>query len=324
MNAETFSEWLRRQGHRVVRTPSSYWYDAGPRVFQAFPYHWIIQPSAHELRELMVGEGIVSLRYSTPLEASEGIVSYHVILRRPYSLEMLRHQARGGVRRGLSHSQIEPISFERLAEEGWLLQRDTLERQGRTSSMTQSEWRKICLAAKGLPGFEAWGAISKGELAASLLTTRVDDTCYIPYALSHSKFLRDHVNNALFYSVCCDMLSREGVEEIFFNLHSLDAPETVDQFKFRMNFTAKPVRQRVVFHPWLEAFSISLIHTVAARLLKRYPGKHILAKAEGMLRFHLKGKHPLYQQDWPECLVDRKSELCEKFNAQLANGYPAV
>ena len=37
MNSETFAEWLRRQGHRVYRTASSYWYEAGPRVLQAFP-----------------------------------------------------------------------------------------------------------------------------------------------------------------------------------------------------------------------------------------------------------------------------------------------
>ena len=81
MNADTFAEWLRRQGHRVVRTPSSYWYDAGPRVFQAFPYHWLIEPSNREVRNLMLERGIAALRYSTPLTASSGAVSYQVVLR---------------------------------------------------------------------------------------------------------------------------------------------------------------------------------------------------------------------------------------------------
>ena len=49
MNAEIFAEWLRRQGHSVVRTTSSYWYDKSSRVYQAFPYHWIIQPTEEEL-----------------------------------------------------------------------------------------------------------------------------------------------------------------------------------------------------------------------------------------------------------------------------------
>ena len=251
MNADTFAEWLRRQGHRVIRTASSYWDEAGPRVYQAFPYHWLIQPSARELRALTLGRGIAALRYSTSLDAPRGIVSYHVVLHGPYNVEMLRAQARNGVRRGLSRFKVERIAFEWLAEEGWSLQADTLERQGRTKSMRQADWQCICRAADGLPGFEAWGAICDGELAAALLTARIDDMCYVPYALSHSRFQREHVNNALFYAVSCDLLGREGVGGIFFTLQSLDAPESVDEFKFRMGLMAEPVRQQVVFHPCL-------------------------------------------------------------------------
>lgn len=37
MTPEVFAEWLRRQGHRVVRTRSPYWFDAGPRGFVEVP-----------------------------------------------------------------------------------------------------------------------------------------------------------------------------------------------------------------------------------------------------------------------------------------------
>ena len=106
MNAETFAEWMRRQGHRVIRTESSYWYEAGPRVLQAFPYHWLITPQEKEIRSLMLKHGIAALRYSTPLDFSGGMVSYHVVLHRPYKLEMLRSQARNGVKRGLEHFKV--------------------------------------------------------------------------------------------------------------------------------------------------------------------------------------------------------------------------
>jgi hypothetical protein len=267
MNAEIFSEWLRRQGHHVVHTASSYWYDAGPRVFQAFPYQWLIQPSTSELRKLMIGHGAAALRYSTPLEAPGGALSYHVVLTEPYGLQTLRAQARNGVRRGLECCTIECIPFERLAEEGWSLQQDTLDRQGRCGSMTQSEWQRICRAADGLPGFEAWGAIVDGELAASVLIARIDDAFDVPYAQSHRKFLSKHVNNALFYTVSRELLARPGVCEIFFCLQSLDAPESVDEFKFRMGLQAKPVRQRIVFHPLLAPFAKEFGHSIIARLL---------------------------------------------------------
>ena len=304
MNVATFAEWLVRQGHQVYQTESSWWYNAGPHVLQAFPYHWLIQPSPQELRNLILRHNTLAIRFSAPLDSPEGMASYHVVLDDPsYSLEKLRAQARNGVRRGLSNCQVERIPLTRLAEEGWKLQQDTLDRQNRIKSMCQAEWERICLSAMNLPGFEAWGAIVEGELAASILTCRIDDTCYVPYAQSLRKYLGQHVNNALFYTASCDMLSRDGVSGIFFSLQSLDAPESVNEFKFRMSFTARPVRQRVVFHPILKPLANQHTYRLLKRLTERDPGNSNLAKAEGMLRFYLQGKLPLESQAWPECLA---------------------
>jgi hypothetical protein len=79
-------------------------------------------------------------------------------------MDLLRSQARNAVKRGLPKCEIERVPFERVAEEGWVLQRDTLDRQGRTASMSEAEWSRICLSAVGLDGFEAWAAVG-GELA---------------------------------------------------------------------------------------------------------------------------------------------------------------
>jgi len=303
MNEEIFAEWMRRQGHRVFHTASSYWYDAGPRVLQAFPYHWLITPDEQEIRDLMLGHGIVALRYSTPLDFQNGMVSYHVTLRKPYELEMLRSQARNGVRRGLDHFKVQQISFERLATEGWVLQQDTLARQDRLRSMTQKEWERICRSAADLPGFEAWAAISNDELAGAVIICRIADVFNVPYAMSHSRFLADHVNNAVFFSVSREILGRDGVSEIFFTVQSLDAPANVDEFKFRMGFEPRAVRQRVDFHPFLNPFATPTIHTLTRKLLQRDPSNPQLAKAEGMLRFHVEGKRRIVEQAWPECLT---------------------
>ncbi len=306
MNAETFAEWLRRQGHQVFRTTSSYWYEAGPRVLQAFPYHWVITPEEKEIRELLQGHGMVAVRYSTPLHHPGGKISYHVILHRPYHLEMLKSQTRNGVKRGLCHFSIERISFEQLAIDGWSLQQDTLERQNRLRSMKQAEWERLCRSAEDLPGFEAWAGISNGELASALIICRIDDAFNVPYAMCHRRFLPDHVNNALFYSASRNMLEREGVNGIFFTVQSLDAPSNIDEFKFRMGFEPKPVRQRVDFHPLINPLANQTVHKWVRGLLQRDPSNPMLAKAEGMLRFHVEGNHQLVEQSWPECLTTRK------------------
>jgi len=306
MNVEQFAEWYRRQGHHVIHTASSYWFDAAPRVYQAFPFGWLIAPSGKELRDMMLKYGILSMRYSTPLEASDGKVSYHVTLSNPYNLDLLRSQARNAVKRGLTKCVVDRVPFERVAEEGWNLQRDTLDRQGRLDSMTKEDWKRICLSAVGLEGFEAWAAVVDGELAASIIICRIDDTFYVPYAFSHRQYLDLYVNNALFYSVSCNLLAREGINGIFFTVQSLDAPKSVDDFKFRMGFNAKIVRQRVVFNPLLDPFITNTTHRVVTTLFKRYPEKTLLAKVEGMTRFYLHGKLPLNQQEWPDCVAQFK------------------
>ncbi len=79
MNAENFATWLRRQGYHVYRSASSYWYDAGPRVLQAFPYHWLITPTQRELDALMWKHGAIALRVfgaAVPAQG-EGQLSRH-------------------------------------------------------------------------------------------------------------------------------------------------------------------------------------------------------------------------------------------------------
>jgi hypothetical protein len=311
MNAEIFAEWLRRQGYQVVRTPSSYWYEAGSRVYQAFPYHRVIQPTEQELSELLRRQRAIALRYSTPVTAAQGKVSYHVVSEVPYELESLPRRARQNVRRGLKYARIELISLARLATEGWRMRLDSLNRQGRTGAESQAWWQRLCLSAEDLPGFEAWGALHNGQLVASFLAFSYDDCYTFPYQQSASSALKNRVNNAIFYEVTHQALQRPGISRAFFCLQSLDAPCSVDEFKFRMGFTAEPVRQRVVFHPWLAPFFNKASYAVVKHILDRQPENVALAKAEGMIRFYLEGRRPPTRQELPDCLAPRRRELLD-------------
>lgn len=53
MNAEVLAEWFRRRGIRVRKTDSSYWYEHTARVFQAFPFHWVIDPPTDEVDQIL-------------------------------------------------------------------------------------------------------------------------------------------------------------------------------------------------------------------------------------------------------------------------------
>ncbi|HEX9011447.1 MAG TPA: GNAT family N-acetyltransferase, partial [Holophagaceae bacterium] len=52
-----------------------------------------------------------------------------------------------------------------------------------------------------------------------------------------------------------------------------------------------------------------LVHGWTRRLLQRDPSNPLLAKAEGMLRFHLEGRKPVAEQAWPERLQTERARL---------------
>jgi hypothetical protein len=310
VTAESFAEWMRRQGYSVVRTTSSYWVELAPHIYQAFPYHWLIQPEDTELRQMVQNSKAIALRYSAPVESAEGSISYHVFYEgSEYAMSGLPKKARYDVRKGLRHVEIQPISFSRLATEGWPLRCDTLERQGRIGAENQAWWFNLCTSTEGLPGFEAWGAMSDGDLVASLLVYTSDDCCSILYQQSRTRHLSNGVNNALVYRFTNEVLKRPGIKRIFYGLHSLDAPATVDRFKFRMGYSAKAVRQRVLFHPRLRPLFNRGTHTALKHILRLQPGNRTLAKSEGLIRFYLEGKKPLQKQNWPPPLKSGRAEL---------------
>jgi hypothetical protein len=313
VNAETVAEWFRRQHHRVVRTSSSWWYEASPRVYQAFPSHWVISPGEEELLEFLRHERAVALRYSTPLDAPTGRVSYHVVCEdRDYGLQTLDGRARNAVRNGLQRCRVERIPLERLADEGWALEVDTCGRQGRDVPFSEKEWRRRYLSAAELPGFEGWGALVDGRLGAALLSVRIDGCCEVLAQQCLAEFLGARINNALTFVFTQSTLQRPEVRSVFYTLQSLDAPASVDDFKFHMGYVARPVRQRVMFHPLAERALGPWAHRLVSAGLRVRPSNHLLAKAEGMIRFHLQGKRPTEEQEWPRCVREQQRGAVEQ------------
>lgn len=301
MNIENFAEWHLRQGHRVVQSKSSWWYEASPHVYQAFPFHWLIDPSESEIQTIIHENKMAALRYSTPVDAPLGKISYHILKNSPYSIGDLTKKSRRDVIQGLANCVIERISFSCMAEEGWILQKDTLDRQGRKSGMDQKEWQQLVSSAEGIDGFECWGAKVQDKLAAALLGAHINSTWYTLYLLSHRAYLNHFVNHALYFSFAHEKLSDKEIDSIFCTVQSLDAPKSVDDFKLRLGFKAVPVRQRVVFHPLMQplvnAFSRKLIH-----ILNQGINHAGIQKLEGMVNFYLQGRLPIDEQDWPDCL----------------------
>jgi len=315
MNPQIYAEWLRRQGQRVVSTASSYWHSEGMGIFQAFPYHWLIEPAAEELKHLTSRHRAMVLRYCMPAEITpaetippesmlaparpaqrfprnteEGAGYHTVCTALDYGFQNLGAKTRHHTRHSLRQCAVGPIAFDRYEAEGWPLRVDTLDRQRRRLHESRADWRKRCLAAADLKGFEIWAAQVDTRLAATLLIFRMDDWYYLLYQQCHRAYLGKHVNNALTFAVTRALLDRPGVRGIYYGMRSLDAPASVDEFKFHMGYLRRPVRERIVFHPAIVPLVNRFSHQWLRTAKKIAPRQRWLAKAEALVRRSLAEK----------------------------------
>jgi len=298
----SFQRWLEAQGYRVLQSPSASWYEIAPRVLQAFPYHGIVRIEPAERDALLRDHRCLALRYSTPLDASQGQLSYHVVVdRHDFGLPRLAKTQRAATVKALQQFAVARITFDELRTDGWAMREKTLVRQQRFGIETRSWWDELCRAAEAA-GFEAWGARCDGALTASLLAHVAGGCASIVLQQSDTDFLSRGTNNALVYEFCRDVFARPHVTRVFYGLHSLDAPPSVDAFKFRLGFSALPVRQVVDFHPLVRPGlgDLSLRAAAAARRVR--PNDSRISKLEGLLRFYVNGRKPLEQQERPGVL----------------------
>jgi hypothetical protein len=303
MDVEIFSEWLRRQGHRVVRTESACWFDRGPRALLAFPWHRPIQPAREELAELLRRERAVVLRFAGPADAPGGVAGYDVVLEDPsYDLQNVSGSTRPVVRKALARCEIAPLTLERYAREGWFLESDTRTRQGRSSRRGRPAWERMARAAEGLPGFEVWGATVDGRLASTLFLARLGDCVTYLSAQSLQELWPAHANHALAYEVTRNVLARPGVTMVHYGLQGLDASPSVDDFKCHLGFTRRPVRYHVEFHPLVAPFVNPATFGLLRRARERWHESAILAKGEGLARVYLEGRGPARTPGNPDTL----------------------
>jgi hypothetical protein len=135
------------------------------------------------------------------------------------------------------------------------LNHDTLSRQERDpGAWNEQKWREYCEAADGLEGFEAWGAFSDKSLASFMVTFQMEDVFTILHHSSATEYLRFYRNNSLVYFVTQLKLSQPDVHAVSYGPQSLDAPESLDTFKFRMGFQKMPMKQAIVFNPLIRPF----------------------------------------------------------------------
>lgn len=286
MDATALAGFYEKFGMRVVRSPSAWWVEAGPRFLLAIPSHHELHLPDDEARELLRRQKLAGLRYICD-PADGGRPSFILSCSdREYSLEKLSGNTRSKVRRGLSRNELRRISGAELLEVGEGAFMETMERQNRASASTLERWKRMLRAADDEPAVEIWSAWHEGEFASYLVTVHIDDVCEFFQARSRNDLLKHYPNNALIFHVTEDMLVRRGIREITFGIESPEDVEHLDAFKLALGYEKKPVRQRVLLHPLLRAVLAvppvrRLVHLVGDRPTANVAWR----KASGLIRF---------------------------------------
>ncbi len=289
MKPEVFAEFLTRQGHHIVKTETCYWYDAQPGFYFYFPYHRLIKPGAEELKKILFGERCIGIRFFTPMD-SIGKTSYSIVCSdKNYDLPSISSStARHEIRKGLKNFEIRQMEFRELATLGTNLNYDTLVRQGRAPRKHEEQkWRHYCSSAEGLEGFEAWGAFKDKKLASFEIGFQMEDHFYLLRQGSATEYLPLYPNNAIVFALTRLKLALPEVSTVSQGPQSLDAPESLDTFKFRMGYQKLPMKQRIVFNPLIRPFIGSTLHKIAQLATNAMPQNDALRKFEGIIRFYL-------------------------------------
>ena len=286
MQPEALSELFIRQGYRIFKSESCYWYNVQPGFYFNIPYHRLISPSKEELNRILRGIPCIAIRYFTPIDCV-GKSSYMIVCSdKNYDITSVDAKyARRQTRRGLENFQIRQIDFKELVNHN-SINIDTLIRQGRMRRIwTEKRWKLYCLSADGLSGLEAWGAFYENNLSAFIVAYQMDDYFEILHHSSATKYLQLYPNNALVYFLTKLKLTSKEVNHVSYGPESLDAPESLETFKFRMGFQKLPMKQVIVFHPFIRPFIKGSTLSLIQRISRTRP-EDFWRKLEGILRFY--------------------------------------
>jgi hypothetical protein len=81
-------------------------------------------------------------------------------------------------------------------------------------------------------------------------------------------------------------LATPGINAVSYGPESLDAPESLDTFKFRMGYQKRPIKQKIVFHPWARPFVGAAMHKFLQFLSNIKSQSDTFRKMEGVIRFY--------------------------------------
>jgi hypothetical protein len=284
---------LEREGVTVIGgSRRTFWRNAEIGAVERYPVFRADVPAAEEIRRLFWKHWFGVVTYLlVPDESHPPNAWLYVCEDKSYQLEKLGTQARRNVRRALRRFRIERLEPESLREKGEHAYCETRARVGLADGTPQA-FQRLCQSIPRNPANRILGAWAGEDLAAFLLATCVED--WISFsAYAANEHLNSCPNEGLIYHLLQQFLAQGDGRVVSYGLSSIQEADnimTLDYFKKKVGFEARPIHRAFLFHPLLRPLVNPLTYWVLRRLVRRWPRSRLLRKGLGLaavgLRYH--------------------------------------
>jgi hypothetical protein len=287
---------LERSGVAVMRGADGvFWLPSERICLERHPIFRIDAPPAAEIRQIFWKKWAAVATFILLPDAEHPANAWlYVCEDKSYSLEKLGAQARRNIRRAMRRFRFEPIDHRLLREKGERIYCETRARVGLSDGTAQA-FRGLCDSLGSNPANRIIGAWAGDELAAFLVAVTVED--WIAFSVYGAN---DHLNSCpgegLIYHLLEQFLAQGNGRVVSYGLSSIqdaDNTLTLDYFKKKVGFDARPVHRAFVFHPLLRPLLNSCTYWLLRCLVRLRPRNRILRKALGMVAFQIGRRSPL-------------------------------
>jgi hypothetical protein len=249
MDIQSYVEYIRLQGDRVIATKTCFWQQYRPFFYIAIPIFHTHNISEAELRSMRLLRAWAGLMYSCD-HRGNGKTDFWSISDSSYDLTFLSNSCRKQTKQGLQRCKIEELEWDRLDKEGLKINKDALKRQGRKSwnavLTSQSLWHKRMVISQKFSDVQAWGAFVDNQLAAYVITVRLEDDLSFLSAMSLTEYLDHRPNNALVFSVVQEMFKR-GCKRVFYGVRPQE--NALAHFEEGIGFKILGINHNLVLNP---------------------------------------------------------------------------
>ncbi len=316
MNVENYRRFLEAIGHRVIASPSGYWFDISRSFYESIPPFRLIAPDRAEIKALFRQQRMIGLKYCGPPDHVGKRSWIYICREKDYDLKIIHPKMRNKVRQGLRNCTIRPLTFEYLHDHGMPLNRDTLERQGRDDpTFSQpAHWGRLCQTGQQIEGAGAWGAFVGDQLAAYMITFVTDGYSNILYQMSRTDLLASRANNALAFVATREMLASPGIQGVSYGQASIRELPGLEEYKVRLGYKKWPMRYVVVLHPLLRPILLSRAGDALLDGLNRiFPNHDVLKRINGILDIAIRSQNAGLSDERKTKLERRAGDAQESF-----------